>query len=182
MSDPSSSASPSPSSPEVVLVPIEAASIETLREMALTIFPATYEGLISPAQIEYMLDWMYGEDTLRREIIGDGVGYHWITVGGEKVGFLAVGPVATGEVCPLHKCYLLASRQGRGIGSAALAEIASHVAAAGASSLELRVNRENVAAIRFYQKNGFTLHAEDRCEIGNGFVMDDYLMRRELSR
>ena len=64
----------------------------------------------------------------------------------------------------------------------ALAEIASLVAAAGASSLELRVNRGNVAAIGFYRKNGFTVHAEDRREIGNGFVMDDYLMRLELSR
>ncbi len=178
MSDPSSPASP----PAVVLVPIEATSIETLREMALTIFPATYEGLISPAQIEYMLDRMYGEDTLRREITGDGVAYHWIIVRGEKAGFLAVGPVAAGEICPLHKCYLLPSQQRRGIGSAALTEIASLVAAAGASSLELRVNRGNVAAIRFYRKNGFALHAEDRREIGNGFVMDDHLMRRELSR
>lgn len=180
MSNPSPPAPPP--APEVVLVPIDAASIETLREMARAIFPATYEGLISPAQIEYMLDWMYGEDTLRREITQDGVGYHWITVRGERVGFLAVGPVSAGEPCPLHKCYLRPSRQRRGIGGAALAEIASLVAAAGASSLELRVNRGNVAAIGFYRKNGFTVHAEDRREIGNGFVMDDYLMRLELSR
>lgn len=80
------------------------------------------------------------------------------------------------------KCYLLPTRQRCGIGSAALKKLVSLVAATGAESLELRVNRQNAAAIRFYQKNGFTIHAEDCREIGNGFVMDDYLMRRRLSR
>jgi ribosomal protein S18 acetylase RimI-like enzyme len=80
----------------------------------------------------------------------------------------------------LHKCYLLPETQGRGLGSKALELLCALLVAVGASSVELRVNRHNRSAIGFYGKNGFLTYAEDCREIGGGFVMDDFLMRRDL--
>jgi ribosomal protein S18 acetylase RimI-like enzyme len=62
-----------------------------------------------------------------------------------------------------------------------LAQLRERLAGSGARTLELRVNRHNAAAIGFYRKNGFTAFADDCREIGGGYVMDDYLMRRDLA-
>lgn len=167
--------------PGITLIAVTEAAVTALREMACLIWPVAYAGIIPGSQIDYMLEWMYAEETIRREIAEESIAYHWITADGEKIGFLAAGPISAGEPCALHKCYLLPDRQRRGHGSAAIGALASLVTAAGATSLELRVNRHNTAAIAFYRKNGFEVHAEDCRTIGGGFVMDDYLMRRLLA-
>lgn len=162
------------------LITVTEHSVSALREMACLIWPVAYAGIIPGSQIDYMLEWMYAEETIRREIAEESIAYRWITADGEKIGFLAAGPVASGAPCPLHKFYLLPDRQRCGHGSAAIVALASLVSAAGATSLELRVNRDNTAAIAFYRKNGFEVYAEDCRAIGGGFVMDDLLMRRPL--
>jgi hypothetical protein len=44
----------------------------------------------------------------------------------------------------------------------------------------LRVNKANHRAVRAYHRAGFTI-TESLCQdIGGGFRMDDYVMRREI--
>ena len=47
--------------------------------------------------------------------------------------------------------------------------------------IELNVNRFN-KAIYFYQKNQFEIVEEVDIEIGNGYLMEDYVMKRNLDR
>lgn len=152
---------------------------EAIAEMAARIWPSAYGAILAPEQIAYMLDRMYAPEQLRRDV-AEGVGFFWVLHRGKRTGFLAAGPVS-GGIGPLHKCYLLPEAQGQGIGSAALALLCGRLASAGAKTVELRVNRHNAAAIAFYRKNGFAIHAEDCRPIGGGYAMDDYLMRRELA-
>lgn len=167
--------------PGIDLIPVTDQTVATLREMARLIWPVAYAGIIPASQIDYMLEWMYAEEAISREITEGMIAYHWITAGGEKIGFLAAGPISAGQPCALHKCYLLPDRQRCGHGSAAIGALAALVSSAGAISLELRVNRHNTPAIAFYRKNGFDIYAEDCRTIGGGFVMDDYLMRRPVA-
>ena len=48
--------------------------------------------------------------------------------------------------------------------------------AAGSTSLFLQVNKQNTA-YTFYLKKGFIKELEFKFDIGNGFYMDDYVMR-----
>lgn len=157
--------------------PEEAAEIAG---MARRIWPDAYRGIISEEQIDYMLGWMYAPEEIAREITEEGVRYFWIGSSGENVGFLSVGPVRPRERAYLYKCYLLCENHGRGIGSRALGALVDFLAEAGISELELRVNRHNSTAISFYEKNGFLTVAEDRADIGGGFAMDDFIMRRAV--
>jgi ribosomal protein S18 acetylase RimI-like enzyme len=50
----------------------------------------------------------------------------------------------------------------------------------GRSTLTLQTNKRNVDAIAFYHKAGFTVREEAVFDIGNGFVMDDYVMKKVL--
>lgn len=169
-----------PPEPDVVLLPVSSAEAAAVSDMAARIWPAAYGAILPPGQIDHMLAWMYDPERIRRDL-AEGVAFLWILDRGSRAGFLAAGPVEPGAPCPLHKCYLLPEAQGRGLGSKALELLCERLAAAGASAVELRVNRHNRAAIGFYGKNGFSTYAEDRREIGGGYVMDDFLMRRELA-
>ena len=42
------------------------------------------------------------------------------------------------------------------------------------------MNRDNAASVAMYQHAGFEIEREDVKSIGNGFVMDDYVMRLAL--
>jgi hypothetical protein len=44
----------------------------------------------------------------------------------------------------------------------------------------LTVNKRNAKAMAAYQRNGFTLTESVVVDIGGGFVMDDYVMTKEL--
>ncbi|MEQ1840735.1 MAG: GNAT family N-acetyltransferase, partial [Verrucomicrobiales bacterium] len=111
----------------------------------------------------------------------EGISYHWILSEGSKAGFIAPGPSPEDEsVHQLHKFYLFPPRQNLGIGSSAMNLLIDRLSSSGSTRIELRVNRNNPRAIAFYRKNDFEVYAEDCRDIGGGFVMDDFLMRRSF--
>ena len=44
------------------------ADIEVIRTLAAQTFPATYQHILTPEQIDYMMDWMYSSESLRNRI------------------------------------------------------------------------------------------------------------------
>ena len=60
-------------------VEIRKASVEDIpliRQMAWIAFPHTYRALLPPEQIEYMMDWMYSETNLHKQMTEDGHIYY----------------------------------------------------------------------------------------------------------
>jgi len=76
----------------------------------------------------------------------------------------------------LNKLYVLPAAQGTGAGKALLNKAIEVAKAAGSGSLFLQVNKQN-SAFNFYLKHGFVKEQEFKFDIGNGFFMDDYVMR-----
>ena len=81
----------------------------------------------------------------------------------------------------LHKLYLLPEMQGRGLGSRLLQHVEHEVRAGRACQLILSVNKRNAKAITAYKRNGFVIAESVVTDIGGGFVMDDYVMVKDLS-
>ncbi len=50
----------------------------------------------------------------------------------------------------------------------------------GLDALYLTVNKNNEMAIRAYKANGFEVIDAVETDIGEGFVMDDYIMERKV--
>jgi len=168
--------------PSTRLASIDPAEMASVAEMAERTWRVAYRDIITPAQVDYMLDLMYAPEALRRDREERDVRYRWIVGDGERIGFLASAPPRPGERAALHKCYVLPEAQGRGHGGRALAILANELAGEGATGIELRVNRHNAAAIAFYRRNGFAVEREDCLDIGGGFVMDDFVMVLPLPR
>lgn len=145
-----------------------------LAELAALIWRGHYPGIISPEQIEYMLAQRYHPPSIRQSLAR---GDRWdvARVGEELVAFAHSFPLEGGAV-KLDKLYVHPDWQRHGIGARLVARIEARARAHGRSHLLLRVNRRNVQAIAAYEKYGFVVVREVVEDIGNGFVMDDYVM------
>jgi ribosomal protein S18 acetylase RimI-like enzyme len=96
---------------------------------------------------------------------------------------MPVGFASFQEIRPalykLHKLYVLPSQQGKGTGRLLIDFICTISKENGASAIQLQVNRNNKAK-DFYTKNGFVVVEAAAFDIGNGYVMDDYIMQRNF--
>ncbi len=154
--------------------------LAAIAELAGIIWRAHYPGIISPEQIEFMLARMYSVDTLLDEVRSQGIHFYTLAADERIVGFASIGPTATKEVWKLHKLYLRPELHGCGLGSLLLRHCEAEAQRFGAQRLILSVNKRNARAIAAYQRNGFKMVESVVTEIGGGFVMDDFIMAKEL--
>ena len=152
--------------------------ISLLRSLAERIWRGSYASMISPAQIDYMLALMYSPEKIRAEL---DAGLHWeiAELDRDPVGFLAV-EFTPERIAHLHKLYLLPELQGRGLGQEMLARVVTLAAERAAHEIRLRVNKGNLKAQRAYERAGFQVIDALVADIGEGYVMDDYVLRRPL--
>ena len=141
------------------------------------VWPQTYAGILTPQQIDYMLEMMYSEAALRNQMT-DGCQFIFIYEDEQPVGFASYQETKPGT-WKLHKIYVLLTQQGKGTGKFMIDHIIEEILKQGAVSLELQVNRNNKAK-GFYEKLGFIEREIINLDIGNGYFMNDYVMEKKL--
>jgi diamine N-acetyltransferase len=161
------------------IMPATEEHLPEVAALAGVIWRAHYPGIISDEQIEYMLARMYDLQFMRTEL-SQGIRYDRMLVGDELAGFASYGPAGEKEL-KLHKVYIHPKHQRCGLGTLLLEHVVKEARREGYSTLVLSVNKANQAAIAAYQKNGFAIREAVVVDIGGGFVMDDFVMRRNLS-
>lgn len=153
--------------------------IPVLQSLARRIWHAHYPAIITVEQIDYMLDIGYSTEKIAHEMTAEGITWLKILLDRTVVGFAAFGPYGDGRI-KLHKLYLEPAYHGQGIGASALAEVEKRARSTGAAGIVLNVNKNNSKAIKSYRSNGYQVIESVVNDIGNGFVMDDYLMEKLL--
>lgn len=151
--------------------------IETIRRLASEIWTSSYKEMLSAAQIEYMLNWMYSAETIAKEM-HEGVLWEIIDYENNPIGYIALTP--EGEKLKLNKLYLSRNIQGKGVGQEALKHIIEYAKNCGYKELYLTVNQRNYNAMKAYEKAGFIKTDFKVFDIGGGFVMDDYIYSYSL--
>ncbi|HEX8978559.1 MAG TPA: GNAT family N-acetyltransferase [Parasulfuritortus sp.] len=151
---------------------------EALVELAGRVWRTSYPGIITPEQIEYMLAQRY-KPGLVKQLLARGDLWLVALDGDQMVGFVHGHPLQDGDY-KLDKLYVDPDWQRHGIGGRLTAEVALYAVRHGYGRLLLRVNRQNQPAIDAYLKYGFTVATIIMEDIGEGFVMDDYVMIKEL--
>lgn len=149
-----------------------------LENLARQIWPPTYAGIISTAQIDFMLDWMYSTSTLEKQLQEEHE-FYILAKEGKDIGFIALEWTINQNIpsIKINKLYVLPSNHGLGGGRKLLLKALERAQQTQITKLFLQVNKAN-KAVDFYEKQGFTVQEEAIFEIGNGFVMDDYVMAR----
>jgi ribosomal protein S18 acetylase RimI-like enzyme len=161
---------------------IEAAKPEDLPEiarLAREIWLVCYKDVISMEQINYMLNWMYGAETMAKEL-SQNICYDKLILDGKMIGYTSYGPSEKPEKMKLHKIYIHHDFQKKGYGSATLKYVFERANEKGFSSVVLNVNKNNTNAVAAYKKNGFVIAETCKLDVGNGFYMDDYILEKKL--
>ena len=162
------------------IAPIAAADVERLVALAGEIWRRHYADIISAAQIEYMLKQRYTARILREELESTGLWWDQLLVDDRMTGFASYFLTGnTGEM-KLDKLYVHHDHQRRGYGGMLLDRILSIARAYGCMTLMLAVNKGNRSAIAAYERYGFRITESTVKDIGGGFVMDDYVMVKDV--
>lgn len=125
-----------------------------------------------------MLEMMYSPEVLQKQM-KDGHIFVICYKDDVPVGFAGYAPTELG-VFKLHKLYVLPELQGHGAGRFIMDYITNDIWDMGATDLVLNVNRHNHTAKAFYDRMGFSVVYEDDIDIGNGYFMNDYIMKMTL--
>ncbi|MFA6679559.1 MAG: GNAT family N-acetyltransferase [Candidatus Methanomethylophilaceae archaeon] len=146
--------------------------------LAHIIWKECYEDILPDGQIDYMLNVGQTKDIIIRQIVEEGYEYSIIKDNNKDIGYY--GYSREGDTLFLSKIYVLKEARGRGFGTMALNDVYLYAEKHRLKMIRLRVNRNNVNAIRAYEANGYSIYDEDKSDIGNGFFMDDYLMKKDI--
>ena len=161
------------------ITPATPADLPTIERLAHTIWPPTFGDILSPEQIAYMLEMMYSQAALREQIEERGHQFLLLREGDTVVGYVSYQFDYLPETTKIHKLYLLPQTQGKGYGRDLIDAVAERARAAGQQRLRLDVNYQN-PAVGFYQHLGFDIVERMDTEIGNGFLMEDYVFEKEV--
>lgn len=154
--------------------------LDTVQEIAQKTWPIAYKDVISSAQIEYMLEMMYSKTALKEQM--EVKKHHFILAKkqNEVLGFASFefDCNSIGKT-KLHKLYVLPETQGSGIGVKLVDFLSEKAKENHQSTIFLNVNKYNPAQ-NFYKKIGFVVAYEEVIDIGNNFIMDDFVMEKTI--
>lgn len=154
--------------------------IKTIQDIVYKTWPITYGEILSAEQLKYMLDLFYSEEALMDQFEKNEQLFYLITEEETVLGFIGIEHHYQKEnKTKIHKIYLLPETQGKGIGKMTIGTIGKLALENNSTSLLLNVNRFN-KALHFYEKVGFKSIDEVNIEIGNGYLMEDYVMEKRI--
>ncbi len=153
--------------------------LNVVRYLAGEIWPRCYDRIISGGQIKYMLDLLYSDEKLNHDL-ESGQKFLLVKDHADYIGFAAIEHHWKGSALTrIHKIYLLPEYQGKGIGKALMNEISARSRKMNDTGLSLNVNRQNPAQ-HFYTRLGFEIKKSEDIDIGQGYLMEDYVMECPL--
>lgn len=151
-----------------------------IEKLARAVWPKTYATIISAAQIDYMLNWMYSTPTLLKQL-DSGHEFYIISHKEIDIGFIGLEWYLEDNLRQLkiNKLYVLDAYQGAGAGKSLVKKAMQLGLQSNVNEIFLQVNKAN-KAVGFYKNLGFTIKEAAVFDIGEGFVMDDYIMSMAL--
>lgn len=154
---------------------IENNQIKELASLASAIWHEYWTCLLSPEQIDYMVENFQSENAIKNQIENENYTYYFIIQNGKKTGYFGISE--KNDYLFLSKLYIKKEFRHKGLGTKAFDKIKE---LANGKPIRLTVNKYNTNSINAYKKWGFKTIDAVVTDIGSGFVMDDYIMEIEL--
>lgn len=150
--------------------------IKILADTATVIWHEAFKNIITLAQIEYMIEKFQSFNSLSDAINKNNYLYYLIKNDNDVVGY--TGLHEENEKLFLSKLYILKEYRGKQVASKTFEFIENLAKNKNLKSVWLTVNRNNSHAIEVYKHKGFVVTRTQVADIGNGFVMDDYVFEK----
>ena len=162
---------------ELIINPAAEKDIPVIHKLATEIWHAYYPDIISVEQISYMLEKMYSESSLIKQM-KEGHRFYIAHREEQPIGYFSYSKSESNNFF-LHKLYIKTSEHHKGQGTQLLKHLFDLLPKD--HNLRLTVNRKNYKAINYYFKNGFVIEEVKDFDIGDGFFMKDFVMLRKAS-
>lgn len=133
--------------------------------------------IIGEAQVDYMLEKFLSPDALVEQI-NSGYEYFLFSYEYTFAGFAGIHE-KDGSLF-LSKLYVHKDFRGKGISSYMLQKFVEICKMRNLNKIWLTCNRHNANTLAIYEHLGFKIVREEATDIGNGFVMDDYILEYEI--
>ena len=151
--------------------------IEIIAGLAFEIWNEHFTPIIGKAQVDYMLEKFQSKKAITEQI-KNGFLYFLIENNHDHIGY--IGVLTKEKQLFLSKLYIASAERGKGYGRAAIEFLEKLAIEKGLSKISLTVNRNNSATIKTYKKLGFENNGSIVQDIGKDFVMDDYIMEKDV--
>lgn len=160
---------------EVEIIKVESDDqIETLDALAKEIWNEHFVKIIGQEQVDYMLKKFQCFDAMKQQI-SDGYEYFELTLDGQSIGYMGIHQEDT-ETMFLSKLYVKAECRGKHIATLAFDYLKELSRELGLKKIYLTCNKYNKNTLAVYDHFGFVKTDEQDNPIGEGFVMEDYIL------
>ena len=160
------------------IVSVDYILIPQLSAFASNVFIDYYISLIGFEQATYMADLFLSENAIK-QLIDKGAIFRIIE--DEKHNPLAFCEyIKEEDKTFLSKLYVKKEYRGQGLGKIMLDDCINYSRKHNSKAIYLTVNKHNTKSYETYLHWGFTVIDAVVNDIGNGYVMDDYIMQMDL--
>lgn len=167
---------------------IEFVAVETpedrrrLAALADEIWHEYWPALIGEAQTDYMVEQFQSLEAIERDMAEHGYEYWFLRTDddGRVVGYTGGRPEPETNRFFISKIYLLAEERGRGFASQTVRFYEDLCRERGFGAMYLTVNKHNDLGVRAYLGKGFETIDSVETDIGQGFIMDDFVMEKRV--
>lgn len=165
---------------------VEISELHDLQHIAQQTFSETFSSENDEANLLTYLEKSFSIEKLSSELANPDSQFYFARDKDEIIGYLKLNTGTAQTELPdlqaleIERIYVLAAYHGKKIGPLLMEHAIAVAAARHSSYVWLGVWEENRKAIRFYEKNGFTVFSQHTFKLGNE-VQLDLLMKRALN-
>lgn len=152
----------------------------TLAELADCIWHEYWPAIIGEAQTNYMVEQFQSLAAIERDLKENNYEYWLLYENDRIVGYTGGYVDEKTNRFFISKIYLLAKERGRGFASQTIHFYEELCRSRKLKAMYLTVNKHNNLGIRAYEGKGFKTIDAVKTDIGEGFVMDDYIMEKNV--
>lgn len=157
---------------------INSEDIKIVSIKAKEIWREHFTSIIGSEQVEYMLALFLSEDAITKAINEEHYEFYKICLEDKLIGFFSIKKEE--KRLFLSKLYIEKAYRGNGYARKTLNYIETLSKEVGCTTVWLTCNKYNEHTLAVYHKMGFTIFEEAVNDIGNGYVMDDYYLEKQL--
>ena len=168
------------------LKPCTITDFDILRELSIRTYEETFAHLTTKEDMAAYLEDAFHAERFRKELTNPNSAFYFLYYNGQIAGYLKINeaPAQTdihdSDALEIERIYVASEFQGRGSGRYLMEQAISISVERQKKYVWLGVWEKNEKAIRFYQKNGFSIMGTHTFVMGED-VQNDYVMRKDLS-
>ncbi len=162
---------------EISISEAQPKDFSAIAEFAEPLWYQHYSPIIGDQQVAYMLEKFQSVKAIEEQC-QQGYQYFILLLEQQIIGYFSIQLKENNSLF-ISKFYLGEQSRGKGLGKRMLDKIETIAKHKGCNKIELSVNKEN-PAVAIYKKLGFICEKPVQFDIGEGYIMDDYWMVKQL--